>query len=94
MPLHFMRYRGHSRGTKSVKFVLYDGDREVQCEVSDKAMDEAEDARDVHPSQREEQFRRLRTLLINCATRKFFSGQFERGNDPRIFINPSDLMLR
>jgi uncharacterized protein DUF1488 len=94
MPLHFMRCRGYSPSTKTVKFVLYDGDKEVQCAVSDKAMDDAEHVRDVQPKQRDEQFMRLKDHIINCATRKFFSGQFERGNDPRILIRTTDLSPR
>jgi Protein of unknown function (DUF1488) len=94
MPLHFVRYRGHSLSTKSARFVLYDGDKEIQCAVSDTAMDDAEHARDVQPSHRDDQFRRLKDHIVNCASRKFFAGQFERGLDPRILVKTTDLTPR
>jgi Protein of unknown function (DUF1488) len=90
----FVRSRGYSPSTKLVKFVLYDGDKDVHCAVSDAAMDDAEHARDVQPNQREEQFARLRNHIVNCASRKFFSGQFERGSDPRILVKTTDLTPR
>ena len=94
MPLHFVRCRGHSPRVKSVRFVLSDGEQEIQCAVSDLAMDDAEHIRDVQPRQRDEQFRRLKDHVINCASRKYFSGQFERGTDPRIMIKTTDLTPR
>jgi hypothetical protein len=74
--------------------VLFDGDKEIQCAVSETAMDDAEHARDVQPSQREDQFRRLKDHIVNCASRKFFAAQFERGVDPRIMVKTTDLTPR
>ncbi len=74
--------------------MIYDGEKEIQCAVSDAAMDDAENAKAVGPHQRDEQFRRLKDHIVNCASRKYFSGQFERGDNPRIMISTTDLTPR
>jgi Protein of unknown function (DUF1488) len=94
MPLHYVKCRGHSPTTMSVRFVLHDGEKDIQCAVSDEAMDDAEHAKGIGPRQRDEQFGRLKDHIVNCASRKYFAGQFERGENPRIMVKTADLTLR
>jgi hypothetical protein len=40
--------------------------------------------------QRDEQFERLKPRILDCASRKYFAGQFENG-EPRILVKTADL---
>jgi hypothetical protein len=43
--------------------------------------------------QRDEQFERLKPKILDCASRKYFAGQFE-GGEPRILVRTADLTPR
>jgi hypothetical protein len=90
MPLIFDRTRGHAFRTGTYLFDMRDGSTPVQCGVSDEAMDDAERARDVKPHQRDAQFERLKSRILDCASRKYFAAQFEAG-EPRILVKTADL---
>jgi hypothetical protein len=50
-------------------------DKEIQCAISTAAMDDLEGKRDVKPYQRVDQFMRLREVIEEQASRKFFEEQ-------------------
>jgi hypothetical protein len=93
MPLIFDRTRGHAFRTGTYLFDMLDGMTPVQCGVSDAAMDDAEKATGVQAHQRDEQFERLKARILDCASRKYFAGQFEAG-EPRILVKTADLTPR
>ena len=90
MPLIFERTRGHAFRTSMYLFDMKDGDRSVQCGVSDAAMDDAEPGLQVMAHERDAQFERLKDKILDCASRKYFARQFEDGQ-PRILIRTADL---
>jgi hypothetical protein len=66
-----------------------DGAREVPCAVSASAMDDLERGARTPPSQREQQFVRLRERIEQCASRKFQAQEFE-GKPPGIILRSID----
>ena len=50
-------------------------DKIIRCAISTAAMDEIEGRRDVKPDQRVDQFMRLREVVEERASRKFFEEQ-------------------
>lgn len=70
-------------------FSMMDGDNEVSCAVSNRAMDEMENVAWTVDNQREEQFLRLRDRIEQRASRKFLAGGFE-GNPPGIVLRSLD----
>ena len=92
MPLAFLRAGGHDFETGTYRFVMVDGTREVQCGVSEAAMDDAEHAKNVRAHQREEQFERLKELILKCAAQKYVAGEFEAAG--HIMVRSKDLTPR
>ena len=72
-----------------VLFSIMDGSREVPCAVSTAALDNLERVARTAPTQREEQFLRLRDRIEQCAFRKFLAGEFE-GTPPGIIVRSID----
>jgi hypothetical protein len=72
-----------------LKFSMLDDGREVPCAVSASAMDDMERGTRTPPSQREEQFVRLRDRIEHCASRKFEAREFE-GKPPGIILRSID----
>jgi len=72
-----------------LKFSMMDGGRQVPCAVSASAMDDLERGARTPPSQREEQFVRLRDRIEQCAARKFDAQEFE-GKPPGIILRSID----
>jgi hypothetical protein len=70
-------------------FSMSDGGKEVPCAISTSAMDELEQVKRMPPSQREDQFLRLRDRIETCASRKFLAREFE-GNPPGIILRGID----
>jgi hypothetical protein len=58
-----------------VEFTMLDQGKVIQCAISTAAMDDLEDKRDVGPHQRVDQFMRLREVIEDQASRKFFEEQ-------------------
>ncbi len=58
-----------------VEFTMLDRDKVIHCAISTAAMDELEGKRDVKPHQRLDQFMRLREVIEEQASRKFFEEQ-------------------
>jgi Protein of unknown function (DUF1488) len=57
-----------------VEFTMLDRDKVIQCAISTMAMDDLENKRDVRP-QRVDQFMRLREVIEEQASRKFYEEQ-------------------
>jgi hypothetical protein len=70
-------------------FSMSDRGKEVPCAISTSAMDELEQVKRMPPSQREDQFLRLRDRIETCASRKFLAREFE-GNPPGIILRGID----
>jgi hypothetical protein len=72
-----------------VLFTMTNAATEVSCAISSAAMDELEGSAGTKPSQREDQFLRLRDRIEECACRKFNAAELE-GNPPRIILRSID----
>ena len=68
---------------------MLDGAREIPCAVSASAMDDLERVARTAPTQREEQFVRLRDRIEQCAARKFQAQEFE-GTPPGLILRSID----
>ena len=66
---------GYEYDRMVLKFSMLDGAREIPCAVSASAMDDLERVARTAPTQREEQFVRLRDRIEQCAARKFQADQ-------------------
>jgi len=75
MPLRRGEVRGFDFNRMVVEFTMLDQDKVIQCAISTAAMDDLEGKRDVKPHQRVDQFMRLREVIEEQASRKFFEGQ-------------------
>lgn len=93
MDLTFLYANGYDFDTATYLFVMVDGTREVQCGVSEEAMDDAEQTRNVRATKRGEQFERLKARISECATRKYTAGEMESGAT-RILVRSKDLTPR
>ena len=58
-----------------VEFTMFNQSKTVRCAISTAAMDDLEGNRDVKPHQRVDQFMRLREVIEEQASRKFFEEQ-------------------
>jgi uncharacterized protein DUF1488 len=72
-----------------VRFTMKNGTAEVACAISTDAMDQLEGAFRTVPSQREQQFLRLREQIEARATRKFQDAELE-GNPPGLILRGID----
>ena len=58
-----------------VEFTMLSHDKVIPCAISTAAMDDLEGKREVKPHQRVDQFMRLREVIEEQASRKFFEEQ-------------------
>ena len=72
MPLQRGEIRGFNFHRMVVEFTMLDQDKVIECAISTAVMDDLEDKRDVKPDQRVDQFIRLREVIEDQASRKFF----------------------
>jgi hypothetical protein len=72
MPLRRGDIRGYDFNRMVVEFTMLDQDKVISCAISTAAMDDLEGKRDVKPDQRIDQFMRLREVIEEQASRKFF----------------------
>jgi hypothetical protein len=71
--------RGYDFNRMVFEFTMLNQSEVIQCAISTTAMDGLEGRRDVKPDQRVEQFIRLRNLIEERASRKFFEEQAQAG---------------
>ena len=74
-----------------VEFTMLNQDQVIQCAISTAAMDDLEGKRDVKPHQRVDQFMRLREVIEERASRKFFEEQI-RVNRP-VILRSNDFSI-
>ena len=61
----------------TVEFTMLNQGKVIMCAISTAAMDNIEGTRDVTPDQRIDQFMRLRDVIEERASRKFFEEQVQ-----------------
>jgi hypothetical protein len=64
--------RGYDFNRSVVEFTMLNQNNVIMCAISTAAMDDLEGRRDVRPDQRVDQFMRLREVIEERASRKFF----------------------
>jgi hypothetical protein len=67
--------QGYNFNGMTVEFTMLNQDQVIRCAISTAAMDDLEGKRDVKPHQRVDQFMRLREVIEERASRKFFEEQ-------------------
>ena len=72
MPLQQGEIRGYDFNRSVVEFTLLNQGKVILCAISTAAMDDLEGKRDVKADQRVDQFMRLREVIEERASRKFF----------------------
>ncbi len=75
MPLQRGEVQGYDFNRMIVEFTMLNQGKVILCAVSTAAMDDLEGGRDVRPDQRVDQFMRLREVIEERASRKFFEEQ-------------------
>ena len=75
MPLQRGEILGYDFNRMVVDFTMFNQGKTVRCAISTAAMDDLEGRRDVKPDQRVDQFVRLREVIEERASRKFFKEQ-------------------
>ena len=86
MPLQRGEVQGFDFNRMVVEFTMLNQDQVIQCAISTAAMDDLEGKRDVKPHQRVDQFMRLREVIEERASGKFFEEQI-RVNRPVLRSN-------
>jgi hypothetical protein len=75
MPLQRGEIQGYDFNRMVLEFTMLNDGRVVPCAISTAAMDDLEGRRDVKSEQRADQFVRLREVIEERASRKFFEEQ-------------------
>jgi hypothetical protein len=74
-----------------VEFTMLNQGKVIMCAISTAAMDNIEGTRDVRPDQRIDQFMRLRDIIEERASRKFFEEQVQA--DRPVVLRSNDFAL-
>jgi galactokinase len=77
MPLQRGKVQGYDFDRMIGEFTMFNQGKVVPCAISTAAMDDLESRRDVRPDQRVDQFVRLREVIEERASRKFFEEQVQ-----------------
>ena len=77
MPLQRGEVQGYDFDRMTVEFTMLNQGKIMMCAISTAAMDNIEGSRDVRPDQRIDQFMRLREVIEERASRKFFEEQVQ-----------------
>jgi hypothetical protein len=75
MPLQRGEVQGYDFNRMVVEFTMLNQGKIIPCAITTAAMDDLEGRRDLKAEQRVEQFMRLRELIEERASRKFFEEQ-------------------
>jgi uncharacterized protein DUF1488 len=78
MTLQRGEMQGYDFNRMVVEFTMLNQGKVILCAISTAAMDDLESRRDVTSDQRVDQFMRLREVIEERASRKFFEGQAHR----------------
>ena len=88
MPLQQGEVRGYDFNRSVVEFTMLNQGKVILCAISIAAMDDLEGRRDVRPNQRVDQFMRLREVIEERASRKFFEEQAQ--SDRPVVLRAND----
>jgi uncharacterized protein DUF1488 len=88
MPLQRGEILGYDFNRMVVDFTMLNQGKTVRCAISTAAMDNLEGKRDVKADQRVDQFVRLRDVIEERASRKFFEGPAEA--ERRVVLRSND----
>jgi hypothetical protein len=91
MPLRRGEVRGFDFNRMIVEFTMFNQDQTIPCAISTAAMDDLEGKRDVKPHQRVDQFMRLREVIEEQASRKFFEEQAR--SDRPVVLRSNDFSI-
>ena len=91
MPLRRGEVQGYDFDRMIVEFTMLNQDKVVQCAISTTAMDDLEGRRGATPHQRIDQFMRLREVIEEQASRKFFEEQV--GVDRPVILRSNDFSI-
>jgi hypothetical protein len=75
MPLQQGEVKGYDFNRSVIEFTMLNQGNVILCAISTAAMDDLEGSRNVRPDQRVDQFMRLRGVIEERASRKFFEEQ-------------------
>ncbi len=90
MPLQQGEVQGYDFNRSVVEFTMLNQGKVIRCAVSTAAMDDLEGRHDVKPDQRVAQFMRLRQVIEERASRKFFEEQAQ--SDRPVVLRASDFV--
>jgi hypothetical protein len=91
MPLQRGEVQGYDFDRMTVEFTMLNQGKVIMCAISTAAMDNIEGTRDVRPDQRIDQFMRLRDVIEERASRKFFEEQVQA--DRPMVLRSNDFAL-
>jgi uncharacterized protein DUF1488 len=91
MPLQRGEVQGYDFDRMTVEFTMLNRGKVIMCAISTVAMDNIEGTRDVRPDQRIDQFMRLRDVIEERASRKFFEEQVQA--DRPVVLRSNDFAL-
>jgi hypothetical protein len=87
MPLQQGEIRGYDFNRSVVEFTMLNQGKVILCAISTAEMDDLEGRRGVKPDQRVDQFTRLREVIEERASRKFFEEQAPVGQPVVLRVN-------
>ena len=90
MPLQRGGVQGYDFDRMIVEFTMLNQGKAITCAISTAAMDDLEGRRDVKPDRRVDQFLRLRDVIEERASRKFFDEQAQA--DRRLVLRSNDVL--
>ena len=88
MPLQQGEVRGYDFNRSVVEFTMLNQSKIILCAISTAAMDDLEGRRDLTPDHRVDQFMRLRDVIVERASRKFFEEQAQ--SDRPVVLRAND----
>jgi Protein of unknown function (DUF1488) len=91
MPLQRGEVQRYDFDRMTVEFTMLNQGKVIMCAISTAAMDNIEGTRDVRPDQRIDQFMRLRDVIEEQASRKFFEEQVQA--DQPVVLRSNDFAL-
>ena len=90
MPLQRGEVTGYDFNRMTVEFTMLNEGKIILCAISTAAMDDLEGRRDLKAEQRIDQFMRLREVIEEQASRKFFEGQAQA--DRPVVLRSNDFL--
>ena len=90
MPLQQGAVRDYDFNRSVVEFTMLNKGNVILCAISTAAMDDLEGRRDVKPDQRVDQFMRLREIIEERTSRKFFEEPLQ--SDRPVVLRATDFI--